>query len=131
MELWSSGASCLYTMRGHVDVVHALAFDDAGARLASASWDDAVRVWSVASGACLHVFNCSGGVVMTVAISSTGLMAMALRDTNLVCVVRLGEGGLRSTISVAEPFLVHFPRGEAPSLFYSNFAGALFTLRVT
>jgi WD40 repeat protein len=47
-------ASCLQTLEGHSDWVTSVAFSHDDRRLASASYDNTVKIWDAASGKCLQ-----------------------------------------------------------------------------
>jgi WD40 repeat protein len=55
VELWDLETGELRYLRGHEDLVSDIAFDRAGERLASASYDGTARIWDVASGRELQV----------------------------------------------------------------------------
>ena len=59
-------------LQGHTDQVHNLAFSPCGKRLASASDDRSVRLWSVASGMCLRVLQGHTNKVRGVAFFPNG-----------------------------------------------------------
>jgi WD40 repeat protein/transcriptional regulator with XRE-family HTH domain len=52
LRLWAAGGRTLHRMwRAHADMVRTLTFSPDGRTLASGSWDGAVKLWDVASGA--------------------------------------------------------------------------------
>ncbi|KAF2678860.1 hypothetical protein K458DRAFT_282421, partial [Lentithecium fluviatile CBS 122367] len=51
---WSA---CLQTLEGHSGAVMSVAFSHDSTRLASASYDNTVKVWDVHSGACLQTLD--------------------------------------------------------------------------
>ena len=59
-------------LQGHTDQVHGLAFSPCGKKLASASDDRSVRLWSVASGMCLRVLQGHTNKVRGVAFFPNG-----------------------------------------------------------
>jgi WD40 repeat protein len=59
-------------LRGHSNVVFALAFSPDGKRLASAGSDQSVRIWDVSTGACLKTLEGHAERVMDVAWSPSG-----------------------------------------------------------
>jgi len=50
-DKWSA---CLQTLEGHSGMVSSVAFSHDSTRLASASYDDTVKIWDAGSGACLQ-----------------------------------------------------------------------------
>ena len=65
-------ATCVQTLEGHTNWVLGLVFAPDGAQLASASWDQTVRIWDVESGRCLHTLEGHTDHVFTVAWSPDG-----------------------------------------------------------
>lgn len=55
--LWGLYDSSLRALRGHTGLVSALDFSDDGTQLISASWDRTARIWEVAGGTELSVWN--------------------------------------------------------------------------
>ncbi len=60
------------TLKGHTGPVTSVAFSPNGLRLASASWDGTVKVWSVATGLEVRTFKGHTGLVISVAFSPDG-----------------------------------------------------------
>jgi len=60
------------TLQGHTSYVQQLAFSPCGQKLVSASYDQTVRLWSVASGACLRVLRGHTDIVNSVAFFPNG-----------------------------------------------------------
>jgi WD40 repeat protein len=70
-----------FSLPGHTDRVNAVAFDPAGDRLASASWDRTVRVWDAHTGTEVLVLRGHTDTVWDVAFSPDGRrLASAARD---------------------------------------------------
>ena len=65
----SSDLRELVTLRGHKEKIWEIAFSPDGKTLATASWDQTVRLWQVATGQELISFHASGGVGWDVAFS--------------------------------------------------------------
>lgn len=62
----------LQTLQGHSDVIISAAFSPNGKLVASASWDQTFRIWSVETGECLHNIGPTGNQNWTAAFSSSG-----------------------------------------------------------
>ena len=60
------------TLEGHTDIVWSVAFSPNGKMLASASWDQSVRLWNVNTGRLLHTLTGHTNEVMSVAFSPDG-----------------------------------------------------------
>ena len=56
LRAWLSGA-CLQTLEGHSSGVRSVAFSHDSAQLASASWDNKVKIWDASSGVCLQTLH--------------------------------------------------------------------------
>jgi WD40 repeat protein len=66
-----SWSACLQTLEGHSSQVTSVAFSHDSARLASASWDNTVKIWDARSGACLQTLQISKHLE-NVSFDSTG-----------------------------------------------------------
>jgi WD40 repeat protein len=53
----NSWSACLQTLEGHSRTVTSVAFSHDSSKLASASFDNTVKVWDASSGACLQTLN--------------------------------------------------------------------------
>jgi hypothetical protein len=63
VRVWNAATGAeLACLRGHEGGVTSVAFDRAGGRIVSGSWDRTVRVWDAATGACLEVIQGTGDV---------------------------------------------------------------------
>ena len=76
--------ACLQTLEGHSDDVSSVAFSHDSARLASASWDNTVKIWDASSGECLQTLEGHSGDVRSVAFShDSARLASASSDSTV------------------------------------------------
>ncbi|NEO26726.1 MAG: DnaJ domain-containing protein [Kamptonema sp. SIO4C4] len=66
--------TCVGTLRGHSDIVTAIAISPDGRTFATSSYDETVRLWQLSTGQQLRVFNGHGDQVYCVAISPDNRM---------------------------------------------------------
>jgi WD40 repeat protein len=79
-----SWSTCLQTLEGHSGVVRSVAFSHDSARLASASWDNTVKIWDASSGACLQTLKGHSSYVNSVAFShDSARLASASYDSTV------------------------------------------------
>lgn len=67
-------------LKGHRNVINALAFSTDGLRLVSGSFDSTARIWDVASGQSLHTLNEHRDQIYAVAFSPDGRLAVTGSD---------------------------------------------------
>jgi WD40 repeat protein len=78
---WSA---CLQTLEGHSDWVRSVAFSHDSTRLASASFDNTVKIWDASSGACVHTLEGHSSRVTSVAFSHDSMrLASASFDSTV------------------------------------------------
>jgi WD40 repeat protein len=77
---WSA---CLQTLEGHGSVVTSVAFSHDSTQLASASWDNTIKMWDASSGACVQTLEGHSNDVTSVAFShdSTRLASASWDNT--------------------------------------------------
>jgi len=61
----------LHVLQGHTDTILSVAFSPDGKLIASASWDQTFRIWSVETGKCLHNIGPTGAQNWAVAFTSS------------------------------------------------------------
>jgi WD40 repeat protein len=82
--MWdASTGACLQTLEGHSGGVTSVAFSHDSTRLASASYDNTVKMWDASTGACLQTLEGHSGGVTSVAFShdSTRLASASYDNT--------------------------------------------------
>jgi WD40 repeat protein/serine/threonine protein kinase len=88
----SARPACLRLLRGHGDFIGGLALSADGKVAVSASRDETLRVWDVASGECQRTLIGHGGPVNGVALSPDGRLAVSAGDDMTLRVWDLSSG---------------------------------------
>jgi WD40 repeat protein len=92
---WSA---CLQTLEGHSSEVSSVAFSHDSTRLASASYDNTVKVWDVSSGACLQTLEGHSSEVSSVAFSHDSTRLASASYDNTVKVWDASSGACLRTL---------------------------------
>ena len=83
----------MQTFSGHKSGVLSAAFDASGAHIVSASDDKTVKLWSVASGACVQTFSGHQGRVLSAAFDASGAYIVSASHDGTVRTWSVAEGG--------------------------------------
>jgi WD40 repeat protein len=94
-DKWSA---CLQTLEGHSDSVRSVAFSHDSTRLASASYDNTIKIWDAGSAKCLQTLRI-GKVLSNILFDSTG----SYLHTNIGTITIDGSSALNMTLSVTDP----------------------------
>ncbi len=92
----------LHTLGGHADVVSCVSFSPDGSKLASASFDKTVKLWTVADGKPVHIFAGHSDFVYSVAFAPKGDWYATASKDRTGRVVDAASGKSRLTFSGME-----------------------------
>lgn len=95
----------LKILQGHTDLILSVVFSPDGKRVASASWDQTFRIWSVETGECLHSIGPSGSQNWGVSFTPSGdhvLLSGGGRDKS-------SPLALHNTATGGEVSRLHYP----------------------
>ena len=89
MRIWDLGTGeTTLTLKGHADVVDAVAFSPEATLLASASSDGTLRLWDVETGTHTATLERGGGFIESVSFSADGILASGASDGTVKFVER-------------------------------------------
>jgi len=92
------GIRLLRTLKGHTNYVWSVAVTPDGQQAVTGSGDHTVRVWDLASGACLRTLEGHTGSVWSVAVTADGQQAVTGSDDHTVRVWDLASGACLRTL---------------------------------
>ena len=108
LQIWSAqGTKLLDLVPAHALQVNDVAFTSDGFKLVSAGDDACVCVWDATNGASLQVLR-PMVAVCSIAVSASGLLAMALASEDRIEFFRLGSDRRVGALQVQRPELVRF-----------------------
>ena len=74
VPLWDLSTQNTYTLSGHSDDVHAIAFSPDGSVLASGSHDHTIKLWNLDTGDCAQTLLGHHNCIYAIAFSPDGLI---------------------------------------------------------
>lgn len=117
----------LATLRGHDDVVFSIAFTPDGAQLASASFDQSVKLWDVKSHTMIREYHHHSDFVYAVAFSPDGKQLVSSSKDRTIALVDVATGKSVFTFSGMEQDVMAVAfHPEAKSVVSSGFESNLY-----
>ena len=104
-DMCDSWSACLQTLEGHSSYVTSVAFSHDSTKLASASFDNTVKVWDASSGACLHTLEGHSSYVTFVAFSHDSTKLASASFDNTVKVWDASSGLCLHTLNVGKTLM--------------------------
>ncbi|EPE03477.1 nacht and wd40 domain protein [Ophiostoma piceae UAMH 11346] len=90
--------SCLQTLNGHTSYVYSVVYSPDGKQLASASWDNTVKIWNAASGECEQTLRGHTNWVLSVIFSLDGKQLTSASSDDTVKVWNAASGECEQTL---------------------------------
>jgi WD40 repeat protein len=118
-EMSSSWGACLQTLEGHSQEVNSVAFPHDSTKLASASYDNTVKLWDASSGECLQTFTGHSHPITSVAFSHDSTKLASASWDKTVRLWDASSGTCLQTFDVGKASKV-FSFGSTDSCLYTD-----------